>query len=150
MSSSRFGTITRIATLGLLGTLAAHAQDAQMEGGRTLTGELSGATQHPGPGDPDGSGTFELKIDPARKELCYTLSVRGIQSATGAHIHAGAEGEAGPPVVTLEPPADGSSQGCIQVEPKILDAILQRPAGYYVNVHNAELPGGALRGQLGS
>ena len=28
--------------------------------------------------------------------------------------------------------------------------ILANPAAYYVNVHNADYPGGAVRGQLGA
>ena len=29
-----------------------------------------------------------------------------------------------------------------------LDAIIDNPAGFYANVHNAEFPAGAVRGQL--
>jgi hypothetical protein len=51
-------------------------------------------------------------------------------------------------VVTLEAPADGSSEGCVDVERDLATAILRDPSAYYVNVHNAELPDGAVRGQL--
>jgi hypothetical protein len=30
----------------------------------------------------------------------------------------------------------------------VLQAIVDDPAGYYVNLHTAEFPGGAIRGQL--
>jgi hypothetical protein len=29
-----------------------------------------------------------------------------------------------------------------------LKPIIANPAGYYVNIHNADFPGGAVRGQL--
>ena len=84
--------------------------------------------------------------------LCYELSVSGIAPpATGAHIHEAPPGEAGDVVVTLQPPTtDGFSSGCVEVGRALAKDILKNPSDYYVNVHNAEYPAGALRGQLGS
>ena len=53
-----------------------------------------------------------------------------------------------PVVLGLQPPTDGSSGGCVEVGRTLAKDILKNPADYYVNVHNAEFPAGALRGQL--
>lgn len=122
------------------------AQDQQ--GGRTLTITLTGAAEVPGPGDPDGTGTAEITLNPGKNQVCYELVVAKIAPANAAHIHSGAIDKAGPPVVTLTPPANGTSKECAPLEQeKILD-IIKNPANYYVNVHNAEFPKGAVRGQL--
>ena len=114
---------------------------------RTTT--LWGANEVPGPGDPDGSGEATIKINMSRHTLCYKLVVRGIAPATAAHIHVGDTTVAGPVVVPLGAPTDGRSSGCIQnMDPTLLRAILRSPRDYYVNVHNADYPAGALRGQL--
>ncbi len=102
----------------------------------------------PVPGDPDGIGFATVTVNPGQGVLCYELSVSGIASATAAHIHEAPVGMAGPVVVGLQPPTDGSSSGCIDVGRDLAKEILQDPADYYVNVHNAEFRGGALRGQL--
>ena len=103
----------------------------------------------PGPGDPDGSGNVEVTIVDAVDNVCYEITdVVGIAPATAAHIHRGAMGVAGPPVVTLEAPTDGESVGCAQAPEPIADEMEVNPAGFYVNVHNAEYPNGAIRGQL--
>ena len=52
-------------------------------------------------------------------------------------------------IVNLVPPTNGESSGCASASGELIKAIFQNPANYYVNVHNAEYPGGALRGQLG-
>jgi hypothetical protein len=39
-------------------------------------------------------------------------------------------------------------EGCVTADPALLAEIAENPDGYYVNVHNARFPGGAMRGQL--
>lgn len=146
MTSSLCCTMAASAAFSLLlcASSAVHAQTS-----RTLVGELSGDAERPGPGDPDGSGTFEIALHPQRGEICYELTVEEIQPATAAYIHAGPAGVAGPAVVKLEPPADGSAEGCVTADRDLINAIAARPASYYVNIYNAVLRGGAVRGQLG-
>jgi hypothetical protein len=114
-----------------------------------MTASLTGAQEVPGPGDADGSGTAEITIVDATDNVCFDLNVRNIAPATAAHIHRGMRGEAGPPVVTLEAPTDGGAEGCISAPGALADEIEANPAAFYVNVHNAEFPNGAVRGQLG-
>jgi hypothetical protein len=122
------------------------AQDQQ--GGRTITIALTGAAEVPGPGDPDGTGAAKMTLNPGKNQVCYELTVDRIAPANGAHIHSGAADKAGPPIVSLTPPANSSSKECAALEQeKILD-IIKNPSDYYVNVHNAEFPKGAVRGQL--
>lgn len=128
----------------LLPTSAASAQ----EGGRPIAVQLTGAAERPGPGDPDGSGTASFRINPGQGRICYTLTVAGIDPATAAHIHRAPPGEAGPVVVPLEAPADGSSEGCAPVDRALAQEIVRNPGAFYVNVHNAPFRPGAVRGQL--
>ena len=118
-------------------------------GGRPITVTMTGAAEVPGPGDTDGTGTATITLNPGKGEVCYELTVDKIAEANAAHIHSGAADKAGPPVLTLKAPATGSSKECATLEKdKIMD-IIQNPDMYYVNVHNAEFPDGAVRGQLG-
>lgn len=113
-----------------------------------MTASLTGAQEVPGPGDTDGSGRAEITVVDATDNICYDVDVRNIAPATVAHIHRGAPGEAGPPVVTLEAPTDGDAKGCISAPGALADEIEANPAAFYVNIHNAEFPEGAVRGQL--
>ena len=88
--------------------------------------------------------------------VCCIVRWRGAQSSnpasldapTMAHIHKGAPGVAGPPVVTLANPSTMKSEGCVDVSPELAGDIADHPANYYVNVHNTAHPDGAIRGQL--
>ena len=117
---------------------------------REFSTELTGAAEVPGPGDPDGSGMANITVNQFKRQVCFALMVSDIEPATAAHIHVGAPDVAGPVVVPLNPPpTDGSSTGCANnVDVRLIRNIIRNPAGYYVNVHNAEFPSGAIRGQL--
>jgi glucose/arabinose dehydrogenase len=116
-----------------------------------LRATLTGEAEVPGPGDSDGMGLSHVKIDPAANEICYSIVARDILlPAAAAHIHVGGPDVAGPVVVPLAPPDEtGASAGCVSdVDPALVEAIITNPSGYYVNVHNADFPAGAIRGQL--
>ena len=125
----------------------AIADPKHHDGGRKLGASLSGAVEVP-PGDPDGTGMFSGTVNPGQTKVCYTLSVARIATATMAHIHRGAAGVAGPPVVMLMTPASGHSAACAPVTRDLAKELIANPAGFYVNVHNAAYPAGAVRGQL--
>jgi hypothetical protein len=119
-----------------------------MAGGRPMSIELTGAAEAPGPGDPDGSGTASFTFNPGTGEVCYDYSVTGVAPLAAAHIHVAPAGSPGPVVIPLEPTSPTGGSGCVTADRDLIVAILQNPTAYYFNVHNADFPAGALRGQL--
>jgi len=110
---------------------------------------MTGVQVVPGPGDPDGTGTVVVRVEPANDRVCWTLYARDIDPATAAHIHRGAAGQAGPPVVPLTTPdASGRSEGCAPVTPELARELTMQPHEFHVNVHTAAFQAGAIRGQL--
>lgn len=117
-------------------------------------------------GDPDGRGEIYVTgIDGDPNVLCYVLLAKkigelGMPPGNGrqAHIHLGERGVNGPVVVSLAWPQGGQAGDCLNPAtqparfvgdgPGIVADIKANPHKYYVNVHNAEYPAGALRGQL--
>ena len=74
----------------------------------TLEASLTGEKEVPGPGDPNGRGEADVKVYKAK--VCYELEVQRVKPATAAHIHRGGPSVAGPIVVELKAPTDGSSE----------------------------------------
>ena len=89
-----------------------------------------------------------LKSEKGQGTIEYELTVENIAPPTAAHIHIAPPGSPGPVVVPLTAPTDGSSSGVAQVDKELIKAIRKNPENYYVNVHNAVHPAGAVRGQL--
>ncbi|MGA0607561.1 CHRD domain-containing protein [Phenylobacterium sp. VNQ135] len=144
----RYAPAVLVATAVGLFAIAAYAQE--VEGGRPLSAHLTGAAEKPKAGDPDGQGHASFRVNVGQNQVCYELAVEKIAVATAAHIHKGGPDAAGPPVVPLKAPAaDGKVKDCATADAAVVKDILQNPAMYYVNVHNAEFPAGAVRGQLG-
>jgi hypothetical protein len=134
-------TILIAAAVALIAVSVASAGGRM--GGNSLHATLTGKAETP-KGDPDGSGTAEVKI--TGKSVCWELETAKVAKLTAAHIHKGGPGVAGPVVVPFG--ATYKSKGCQTTTAAIAAAIKKNPAGYYVNVHNSKYPAGALRGQL--
>jgi hypothetical protein len=117
-------------------------------GGRAFQVALSGDVESPA-GDPVGTGTATIRLRAGQGQVCYQLAAKNLPPAAAAHIHRGASGVAGPVVVPLATPnAAGVSSGCTTAVRTLVKSILADPASFYVNIHTAEFPAGAIRGQL--
>jgi hypothetical protein len=123
---------------------------AQLAGARPVVGTIL-HLQLKGTSEPNAGGTAVLRIRKDAGVVCYRLHAENVTLPTiAAHIHKGAAAVNGPVVVPFSAPgANGTSSGCTASTAAIIDDILANPAGYYVNVHTKEHPGGAIRSQLG-
>jgi CHRD domain len=135
-----------------LGLTALVAPGAAASGDRAtvLAASLNGAREVPGPGDPDGSGRALVRL--SGDQACFLLKWSRITAPVAAHIHVGRRGVQGGIVVGFFmgqlPDTLNAVAGCAQADPAVVDAIVADPRGYYVNIHTADFPGGAIRGQL--
>jgi len=95
-----------------------------------------------------GSAVGVFTFDAATSEITYDVTVHGISGnlVTAAHIHKGAAGVSGPPVITLSMGGQTAFSGSATLTD---DQVADLEAGnYYFNVHSTEHPGGFARGQL--
>lgn len=130
-----------LAAVCLVGVVALASPAAAVT--RTFTVEMTGTEEGFPPGDPNGFGIARITVNTDRDLICYALWVRNVEPTFAAHIHVLPTGAV---VVPLKPPTNGTSSGCIVDSDA--DAIAARPGQYYVNVHNAPYPGGAVTGRL--
>lgn len=91
-----------------------------------------------------GSGTINIGAD---KSVSGSVTTSGI-TGTAAHIHSGAKGQSGPPVITLTKTSD--TVWSVPADAKLTDAQYEayKAGNLYINVHSAEHKPGEIRGQL--
>ncbi len=107
--------------------------------------KLTGAEEMP-PVTTSASGTGAITIS-AHKSVSGTIKTAGI-NGTMAHIHVGAPGQNGPPIITLSKGAGGVWS--VPAGSKLTDEQYAsfKAGNLYVNVHSAEHKPGEIRGQL--
>ena len=107
--------------------------------------QLTGAQEVP-PNDSQAVGTGSITID-ADGNVAGGVSTPTIQGKA-AHIHVGAPGKAGPPIITLAS-GDGGAWNVPSGAKLTAEQIAAWKAGnLYVNVHTAAHPGGEVRAQF--
>jgi hypothetical protein len=134
-----------IVLLAVIGVAVPAVALASRSGTLKFEAYLSGKSELP-KAAPTGKGTVKITITGTK--VCWKFtSVGGIDKPIVAHIHQGTSTTASGPVVV---PLGGkyAASGCIATTAAIAKAIAKNPKGYYVNIHTAKYPNGAIRGQL--
>jgi hypothetical protein len=125
------------ATVLALGSAAAFGKDVKVN--------LTGAEETPPVAtSATGHGTIKIGKDKSVSGTIETTGVEGIM----AHIHTGAPGEAGPPIITLTKAGEG--KWTVPAGSKLTDEQLAafKSGKLYVNVHSAAHKPGEIRAQL--
>jgi hypothetical protein len=112
----------------------------------TVTAKMTGKAEVPDKGAPGATGNASFTVDSSSGKICWTFTnVKGIDKPMASHIHEAGKGKPGPVVVPLGKAY--KAKGCTTSKGEAND-ILEHPAEYYVNIHTAKYPNGAVRGQL--
>jgi hypothetical protein len=174
MDAKRFDALSRVLSRGssrraaLLGTLGSVLVALPVVRGdltraesrapvtRTFVAKpMTGAKEVPGPGDAGAKGSAQFSI--TGSQICATFRFTTTTTPfqiTGAHIHKGVAGVKGDIVVGFGAPVNGKTvcRTCPHAthcpDSRILSKIKANPAAYYANIHTADFPNGAVRGQL--
>ena len=139
--------LTAVAVFATAGVLLVSPASAGDNGPLRLGAHMTGAREVPGPGDPDGRGRAQMKVNVAEELFCYQLDLIGLSEVVGGHIHIGQVEESGPIVIDLQLPENGLD-GCVHAGRATLVNIARNPQGFYINIHTTEFPNGAIRDQL--
>jgi hypothetical protein len=144
LTAAIVGLISIALVVGAVGGAFAAADN-------TVSANLSGKDEVPGPGDDDGSGDATLNLKKKKKKISFNISFEGIQNPVAGHIHKGTKKVAGPIKVTLFEDQAGVTSpvvGQVKAKGKLIKKIKNDPKGWYVNLHTPDFPDGAIRGQL--
>ena len=146
----------------MLGSVLLSTTTVADDGGKPFRLALSGANEFNAAGvpiNPHGDadhGSITLRLNPGQEEVCWSVDELTLTAGEAlphiAHIHLAPAGVAGPVVVDLfggsAPTSYPTGTSCVPAPREGILAIIHDPAAYYVNLHNAQHPGGVVRAQL--
>jgi hypothetical protein len=140
----------KIRMLAIAVLVAALAPAVVLAGSAKMSPELSaklkGGSEVP-KGPAAGHGIVNLTLSAAKGTVCWHFEgIGGFDKPTAAHIHKAPIGKAGPVVVPFS--SAYKAKGCAKATKGLITAIEAHPNSYYVNIHSAKYPAGAIRGQL--
>ncbi|HEY4937858.1 MAG TPA: CHRD domain-containing protein [Actinomycetota bacterium] len=157
-SGKKMRIIGGIASLAVVAAVVVAAPVFARESGKgsgkanVFVGKMTGGMEVP-PAEPTATARAVITLKPSSDTVCFRLHWDGLTSVAAAHIHLGDAGVTGSVVVPFFsgpiPDSITSVGGCVHnVDPALIQDIHDNPSGYYVNVHDAAFPGGAVRDQL--
>jgi hypothetical protein len=97
-------------------------------------------------GPPHASGRATIKLSTKTRQVCWTISVRGVRKLLSAHVRKAPPGKIGPVIIPLG--ATFSKTGCVIAPLKAIKDVVRNPPAYYIDVLSRKYLNGALRGQL--
>lgn len=120
-----------------------------------FSADLDGKQEVPTPGGPavgDADGSAKALVEVRGDRVTFALNWKNTAQLTLGHVHQGVAGQNGPVKVNLfttpMPETLNAAAGQTVVDPALADEIRRNPAGFYVNLHSTDRPGGAVRAQL--
>ena len=153
-SGKKMGIIAGIAGLAVVAAVLVAGPVLARGSGKAnvFVAKMTGGMEVP-PAEPTATARAVITLKPSSGTVCFRLHWDGLTSVTASHIHLGDAGVTGSVVVPFFgapiPDTITSVGGCVHsVDPALIQDIHDNPSGYYVNVHDAAYPGGAVRGQL--
>jgi hypothetical protein len=154
--NARFARLRVVIASSLIFGAAGMAAASPAQAVTLYSANLAGAQVVPGPGDPDAVGFVDLSfgIDPEqpnRGRICAAWDITDLDPAgASAEIGLGQLGEAGATFAAVTPPdPEGPATDCLSdLDLPTVQAIVDDPTGFFVQVRNDEFPDGAIRGQI--
>ncbi len=153
LTAGIIGAIAIALVLSLVGgAIGAKKKKKTVRASANLIGQ-----QEVPPADLDGTGTADFtltrKKGKPQGKVCFDVSFQNIGAPFVAHIHPGAAGVNGPPLITLFESTTGGTftspqSGCVKAPKGQVKQVSKNPGGFYINIHNEEFPAGAIRAQL--
>ncbi|MFS8102874.1 CHRD domain-containing protein [Lentzea alba] len=120
-----------------------------------FSADLDGKQEVPTPGGPavgDADGSAKALVEVRGDRVTFAVEWKKTAQLTLGHIHQGNAGQNGPVKVNLfttpMPETLSAAAGQTVIDPKLAEEIRRNPAGFYVNLHSTDRPGGAVRAQL--
>jgi hypothetical protein len=141
MNRMRMQSVLLALPLALLLCLA--PQQAAAQDGYLFEADISGEYEVPPTSAPQ-TGHVALTLNAEMTEASYVIEYDPIPDETAAHFHLAPPGTNGPVVHGL--PAGNPKVGVWMISPEHVTALFD--GNIYVNIHSAEFPGGAIRGNL--
>jgi hypothetical protein len=132
----------------------AHEVDvAHQDGVRRFSVQLTGA-ESVTPADADGKGSARLDLDPQQGTACYDITWKQLDGmVTAFHLHAARRGSDGPHWIDFfndqKFPGNHTVRNCVRSTREKIEAVIEYPSAYYLQVHSTAFDKGAIRGQLG-
>ncbi|MFH8487958.1 CHRD domain-containing protein [Streptomyces longisporoflavus] len=138
------------------GSTGSSTSSPSSTGGSVFAASMNGANEVPTPGGPavgDKDGQALEFVQVKGDKVAVTVKWRGTGKPTGLHIHQGVKGTNGGIKIEFTKLLGKSKGNRVTGTVKVADAALleqlkTNPGSFYANLHTAEFPGGAVRGQL--